>query len=70
MTTDITNKTEDAPEKEKRLLTDEVFTKLRETQQAINYETDITPNLRKLINEIMSDDNINKAKDNLIKRYS
>lgn len=65
-----TTQTYEADKKEKRIFTDEVFTKLINAQKEIQNETDVTPTLRKLTNAIMTDENINNAKRQLTELYS
>lgn len=54
----------------KFLLDNELFNQLREVQKEITHETDVTPTLKRLIRDIMTDTNINLAKEAFIKRYS
>lgn len=60
--------TNDDPNK-KYLLSDPVFNKLREAQQRINEAIDVTPNLRKLIDLIMTDEAIDVCAKHFIEQY-
>ncbi len=52
----------------KYLLSDQAFNKLREAQKRINETIDVTPNLRKLIDMILTDDAIEACVKNCIKQ--
>lgn len=61
MTNDDANK--------KYLLSDQAFNKLREAQKHINDTIDVTPNLRKLIDMILTDEAIDICVKHFIEQY-
>lgn len=56
-------------EEKKYLLSDETYQKLRNAQKRINNEVDVTPNLRKLINNIIDDAAIDDSINHFIELY-
>ncbi len=54
----------------KYLLNDEVYKLLRSAQEEIRELTDITPSIRKLINELVTENNVDKVKERLIKTFN
>ena len=55
---------------EKRLLDNQTYENLRAAQQKIQEKTDLTPNFRKMINLILTEENINLMTDTLIQQYT
>lgn len=58
--------TESIPEKKTTLLTDETFNMLRAAQRQIQEETEFSPSLRILINDVINIENVTESKKRLI----
>ena len=54
------------PEVKQHLITEEKFQLLRQCQQAIFTETESSPSIRKIINELITDENLQKIKSKFI----
>lgn len=55
--------------KPKYFLTEESFNLLRQAQQVINEKTEIFPSLRKLVNELVTEQNVKQVINKLISNY-
>lgn len=53
-------------EKKQYLITEEKYQLLKETQQHIYEATEVSPSLRKIINAIITEENLNKIKTKFI----
>ncbi len=53
----------------KKLLTDDSYNKIRSVQNTIQDETDMIPALRKIVNELITDENLKHVTDKLIQDY-
>lgn len=56
----------EATEPKQHLITDEKFKLLRQCQQEIYLVTESSPSLRKLINELITEENLQKVKSKFI----
>ena len=56
----------EATEPKQHLITDEKFQLLRQCQQEIYLVTESSPSLRKLINELITEENLQKVKSKFI----
>lgn len=54
----------------KYLISDENFQRLRQLQQAIFDETDVSPSVRKLINVMIEQFNMEQLKEVLVKQFT
>lgn len=60
------SKEQETNDKKTTLLTDETFSILRSAQRRIQEETDFSPSLRLLINDVINNESVNQATDKLI----
>ena len=54
----------------KRLFSDETFQRLKDIQEAVFRETDVSPGLRKLLDLLITDQRLQEIKQQLIKQFS
>lgn len=60
------SKDQETNDKKTTLLTDETFNILRSAQRRIQEETDFSPSLRLLINDVINDESVNQTTNRLI----
>jgi len=54
----------------KRLFSDETFQRLKDVQEAIFRETDVSPGLRKILELLITDQRLQEIKMQLIEQFS
>ena len=60
------SKEKETTDKKSTLLTDDNFNILRSAQRRIQEETDFSPSLRLLINDVINDESVNQSTNRLI----